>query len=300
MGPLLACSLFTLVLASPAAQSDAETRVLDYIREHVRPGQPLLVTQLYNQVFTQPEERQALDKLYNAFFRIPLFVVQYHAKFGNPPKLKTIAEQFDLKTTQAADVLLRVMESDPRVPRFLTRDSETSEITSVDSERILEDPRFGQAVERHLSGWAGKTAPEFLLPGLDPPDVSSGSLRGKPVLLYIWFTGCPPCMKQTPELVELQQAFSARGLTVVGANADKFLGLGYDDGVRRRYAAQQRINFPLVHWTRESDVAFGNISIFPTLFLIDPHGTIVRHWVGYTDAQEIRRAGEIALARPQK
>ena len=282
----------TLILPaqSGVAQSDAETRVLDYIRAHLRPGEPLLVTDLYNKVFTTPEEHQALDKLYSAFFRIPLFVAQYQEKFGSPPGLKVVSEQFDLRTPQAADVLLSVMESDPRVPRFITRDPNTREITHVDVEKIRTDSRFGQAITHQLSGWEGKAAPEFSLSKLDGGDVDSHALRGQVALLYIWFTGCPPCMKETPELVTLKQEFGDRGLTIVGANADRVLGLRYDDAVRRRYVQEQRINFPVVHWTRESDKTWGGISIFPTLFLIDRKGLIVRHWVGFVSPAELRQA----------
>lgn len=279
------------VLLLPAlAKKDAETRVLDYLRDHVHPGEPLLITELYAKVFTQPEERQALNKLYNAFFRIPLFVVQYQEKFGAPPSLTVIAQQFDLRSPQAAGILLRVMEADPRVPRFLTRDPKTGEVTRVDVDLVRNDSRFGQAIERHLSGWEGKPAPEFKLLGLDGAEVDSTALRGKSVLLYVWFTGCPPCMKETPELVALDREFSGRGLTIVGANADRELGLGYDDAVRRRYAEEQKIKFPVVHWTRESDAAFGSVSIFPNLFLIDAKGVIIRHWVGYVSAEELHRA----------
>lgn len=279
------------LLAWPAlAQTDAETRVLDYVREHVRPGEPLLVSELYSKVFTEPDERQALNKLYNAFFRIPLFVAQYQEKFGRPPSLKTLAEQFDLRTPQAAEVLLRVMESDPRVPRFLSRDPKTGEVTSVDVDRVRNDSRFAQAIERHLGGWEGKTAPEFKLPGLDRPELDSTVLRGRVALLYIWFTGCPPCMKQMPELVALDSEFGGRGVIIVAANADRLLDLGYDDAVRRRYITEHQVKFPVVDWTKETDTAFGAISIFPTLFLLDPKGVIIHHWVGYVSAEELRAA----------
>ncbi len=286
-------------LSWPArAQADAETRVLNYIREHLQPGQPLLVSELYSKVFTEPGERQALNKLYNAFFRIPLFTAQYQEKFGKPPSLKVIAEQFDLRTPQAAEVLLRVMESDPRVPRFLTRDSKTGEVASIDVNLVRNDPRFSQVIERQLSGWEGKTAPEFTLPGFDRADLDSAALRGKLALLYVWFTGCPPCMKETPELVKLDGEFASRGLTIVAANADRMLGLSYDDAVRRRYLAEHEVKFSVAHWTKESDAAFGNISIFPTLFLIDPKGVIIRHWVGYVRGEEIRAAVAEALPQP--
>src|SRR5579863_2888178 len=94
----LCCTLFLVSLLAGSVEAwaspDAEARVLDYIRTHLQPGQPLMVTDLYNRVFTQPEERQALNKLYNAFFRIPLFVANYQQKFKSPPSLAVIAEQF--------------------------------------------------------------------------------------------------------------------------------------------------------------------------------------------------------------
>jgi peroxiredoxin len=277
--------------STPKAQSsDAETRVIDYIREHLRPGEPLVVSELYSQVFTKPDERRALDKLYNAFFRIPLFLAQYQDKYSSPPNLKTIAQQFDLRNPIAADVLLRVMESDPRVPRFFTRDSTTGEITQVDVATIRNDPKFAQAVERHLSGWEGKTAPDFKLAGLDGKVIELSGLCGKVVLLYIWFTGCPPCVKEAPGLVTLQQEFSRRGLVIVGANADQELGLEYGDDVRKQYVKEKKINFPVVDWTKESDSAYGRISIFPTLFLISQKGEIIRHWVGYVAPEDLRKA----------
>jgi thiol-disulfide isomerase/thioredoxin len=280
-----------------AAQSgDAETRVLDYIRDHLRPGQPLLISELYSNVFTQPDERQALDKLYNAFFRIPLFLAEYQQKFGAPPRLQIIAQQFDLKTPRAADILLRVMEADPRVPRFLTRDPKTGEITHVDVEMIRSDPRFAHAVTTRLSGWEGRPAPEFKLSELDGREATSAALRDKVVLLYVWFTGCPPCMKETPSLVSLQSELGKRGFVIVGANADRELGLGYGDEVRRRYARDQHINFAIADWTKESDAAYGRVAVFPTLFLISGKGVIIHHWVGYVRPEELRQAVLEALA----
>jgi thiol-disulfide isomerase/thioredoxin len=277
------------------AQVDAETRVLQYVREHLRSGQPLVVTDLYNNVFTRPDERQALDKLYNAFFRIPLFVAQYQEKFGSPPTLKIISEQFDLRAPGAADVLLRVMESDPRVPRFLARDAGTGEITHVDVDMIQSDPRFGQVLQRQLAGWEGKPAPLLDFRGIGGDTVSLAQLKGRVVLLYVWFTGCPPCMKETPDLVAIYHQLSARGFDVVGANADRFLGLSYDDATRLRYVQERKIEFPIVNWTRESDKAYGGISIYPTLFLIDRKGLVSHHWIGYVPPGELGRAIEAAV-----
>ena len=284
-------ALLVLSLGAPArAQTDAETRVLDYIRDHLRPGEPLIITELYNHVFTQPDERRALERLYNAFFRIPIFVAQYQEKFGRPPSLQVISEQFDLKTPESADVLLRVMESDPRVPHFLTRNPKTGEITQVDVDKIKSDERFGQALARQLGGWEGKPAPEFQLERLDGGTISLADLRGEVALLYVWFTGCPPCMKETPELVKLYREFSSRGFQIVAANADRVLGLAHDDAARLQYVREREVNFPVVHWTRGSDQAYGSISIYPTLFLINRKGLVTQHWIGYVEPGDLRRA----------
>jgi len=285
---LLAC---LLAGSAPAwASSDAEARVLDYIRAHLQPGQPLIVTDLYNRVFTQPDERQALNKLYNAFFRIPLFVANYQEKFKSPPSLAVIAEQFDLRSPAAADVLLRVMESDPRVPQFLTRDPKTGEITQVDVERIKADPKFGQALARQIGGWEGKPAPDVTLARLGGGDLHIADFQGKALLLEVWFTGCPPCMQEAPALVSLDQELSPRGLVIVGANDDRTLGLDYDDSVRQRYVQEHHIAYPIVNWTKESDQAYGGIAIFPTLFLIDRKGVVRNHWIGYVQPETLRKA----------
>lgn len=287
----------TLLLASllagsrPArASSGAEARVLDYIRTHLQPGQPLMVTDLYNRVFTQPDERQALNKLYNAFFRIPLFVANYQEKYKSPPTLAVIAEQFDLSSPAAADVLLRVMEADPRVPRFLTRDPKTGEITHVDVDKIKADPRFGQALARQIGGWEGKPAANVTLTRLGGGDLHIADFQGRAVLLEVWFTGCPPCMQEAPALVALDRELSARGLVIIGANDDRTLGLDYDDSVRQRYVQEHHIAYPIVNWTKESDQAYGGIAIFPTLFLIDRKGVVRDHWIGYVQLETLQKA----------
>ena len=301
-GPAAAAMLGLAVMAAarsaaaqqPAAvdsrtQAEAEARVITYIGEHLQPGRPLLVTQLYNQVFTEPAERAALDKLYRAFFRIPLFVAQYQQKFGRPPTLQTISGQFDLHAPGAADVLLRVMQSDPRVPPFLRRDPRTGEITHVDTAMVRSDPEFGEAIDHQIAGWVGKPAPAFKLPGLRGGDVDLSGFAGKSVLLYVWFTGCPPCLQETPQLVDLGHAFNHH-LEIIGANADRVLGLSYANSVRERYLAEHKVDFPVGHWTKEADAAYGGISIFPTLFLIDPRGLVRGQWVGFVRVQELRNA----------
>ncbi len=274
---------------TPEERAQAEAKVVSYIRDHLQPGRPLLITEL-EKTFTQPAERLALGKLYSAFFRIPLFVAGYQEKFGHPPALATISDQFDLHVHGEADVLLRVMESDPRVPRFLSRDPHTGEITKVDVAMIRSDPRFGQALNHQIAGWEGQRPEMLTLQGLDGRQVALSNPTGKALLLEVWFTGCPPCMQETPVLVNLNRQFGNKGLMIVGANADKVLGLSYTDDVRRRYVAEHHIDYPVVSWDKPADTAYGGISIFPTMFLMDSTGVVRQHWVGFVSAKELQDA----------
>ncbi|HET9177930.1 MAG TPA: TlpA disulfide reductase family protein [Terriglobia bacterium] len=278
------------------AQADPQAKILSYIRDHLKAGQPVRVTDLYNTVFTTPEDHAALGKLYKDFFRIPTFVVQYQQRFSAPPNLKTIAEQFSLKNPEEADTLLRVMEADPRVPKFITRDPATGEITKVDAELIRDDPRFAAGAKHELGGWVGKTAPSFSLAAAGNKQLTSAGLDGKVALLYVWFTGCPPCMKEAPELARIQRDFGSKVFEVVGANADDLLGLGISDETRQRYAEKEGITFPIARWNKESNQSYGGISIYPTLFLINRQGTITGHWVGFTSPATLREAIAKAIA----
>jgi peroxiredoxin len=165
----------------------------------------------------------------------------------------------------------------------------------VDVAKIRSDPRFDAALSRQLSGWVGHPAPAFELVAQGGTKISLLGLRGKVILLYVWFTGCPPCMKETTDLVKLFRDFSSHEFTIVGANTDQLLHLPYDDVVRSRYIQEHHVNFPIVEWTKDSDLAYGGISIYPTLFLIDRKGIVSGHWIGYVRPAELRQSVEKTL-----
>jgi len=284
-------------LASAQDAEDPERRIIAHIKENLKPGEPLVVSKLYNEVFTAPDERAVLDKLNGAFFRVPLFIIEFESREGRLPTLEEISGQFDFYGPEQADVVLSIMESDPRVPKFITRDPSTRELTAIDVEKVKADERFNQAVTRTLTGWEGKPLPGVAGTGFDGKETSLAEFEGKAILVYVWFTNCPPCVKIGPELVALQQQYSERGFTVVGLNADRVLKLKYDDAYRAEYAAKVGVNYPNLHLTPGVRASLGNVNIFPTLFLVDPTGTIVNHFVNFQSREALSPAIEAALPR---
>src|SRR5437879_11466743 len=107
------------VLSLLVQASNVETRVIDYLKANVTPGQQVVVSDLYNNVFKTPEERKVLDRLYSTFFKIPMFIVQYNTASKKIPTLKELSEQFNFMVPGEADVILRIMETDSRVRQLI-------------------------------------------------------------------------------------------------------------------------------------------------------------------------------------
>ncbi|MEO8499642.1 MAG: TlpA disulfide reductase family protein [Vicinamibacteria bacterium] len=295
----ISLALLLLNPPSPAIQTPPgltpEAAVVEYLKANVKPGQPVVVSTLFNEVFKGEPERKVLNRLFNTFFKIPLFVAQVQKARGVPPTLKEISEQFSFTVPGTADVILRIMESDPRMPRFLERDPGTGEIVKVDVEKIVASPRFGKILERTVTGWEGNPAPAFSTRSYDGAEVSLATLAGKPFLLYFWFTNCPPCVRTSPMLVELDRVYGPLGFKIVGLNADKLLELDYTDEDRADYAKKLGIRFTLAHANAETQAAYGGVSVFPTLFFVDGAGVVVKHLVSGQEKAALEDAIKLAL-----
>jgi thiol-disulfide isomerase/thioredoxin len=287
----IALGLISLLLQAPAA----ETKIVESLKANVTPGKPVVVSELYNNVFTSPDERKSLDRLFNTFFKIPMFIVQYNTASKRIPSLQELAEQFNFQVPGQADVMLRIMESDPRVPKFLERDARSGEITKIDVQAITTSRQFGRQLERTISGWEGKDAPPFSIQSYAGQEVASANVAGEPYMLYVWFTNCPPCVRTGPLLVELYNKYASQGFRLIAANADRYLELPYDDGVRTDYVNKLGIKFTTAHLTTEMNQALGGVSVFPTMFFVDRQGVVVKHFVNFQDKAVLEGAIQTVL-----
>lgn len=271
-----------------ATTPDSETRVVEYLRANVKPGQRVVVSELVNTVFTAPEERAALDRLFKAFFRAPLVAAQHQERTGRPPSLADLERELGLGLPGTAAVLLTVMESDPRSPRFFERDPKTGEILRVDVAAVRADPRFAGSLERGLGTLEGKSRPALKVTGYDGQAASVPS--GQPHVVYFSFTDCAPCLQTAPVLHELA---AARGVTVLALNADRVLELPYDDAARVAYA-RKLPSFVFAHASPQAVQAFGGVSVFPTLFFVSRDGTVVKQLVNRQERAALQAALDAA------
>lgn len=124
-------------------------------------------------------------------------------------------------------------------------------------------------------------------PTLDGDTASLADYRGRVVLLNLWGTWCPPCRREIPDLVELQEEIEPRGGTVVGLAVDS----GSPDEIRE-FAERYGINYPI--WRSDGRTVMEHYRAmgYPTTLLVDRQGVIRERYVGAQTAAELLAALE--------
>ncbi|MCW3100652.1 MAG: hypothetical protein JWL77_6270 [Chthonomonadaceae bacterium] len=136
-------------------------------------------------------------------------------------------------------------------------------------------------------------APDFHLTDTAGNEVDLTSERGKVVLLNFWGTWCPPCKKETPDLIRLDGEYRNKGLDVIGVALSEPNGA---DGLRQR-CAERGIVFRQAIATDEILAAYGNIHEVPVTVLIDAQGNIRNRWEGERDYATFRAAVDRAMKK---
>ena len=132
--------------------------------------------------------------------------------------------------------------------------------------------------------------PNLVLKTLDGRTLDSRDWKGKVTLVNFWATWCPPCREEIPDLIKLQERYKDR-LQIIGVSSDE----GSPSDVAK-FAADHRMNYPIVMETPELSKAFPGIFALPTTFVIDQDVMIVQKHVGLLNPALIEQETRV-LAR---
>ncbi|MEW6594422.1 MAG: TlpA disulfide reductase family protein [Thermodesulfobacteriota bacterium] len=132
---------------------------------------------------------------------------------------------------------------------------------------------------------AATPMPRFVLPSVtDGRALDSNTLKGKVLLINFWATWCPPCRKEIPSLIELQNKYGAKGFSVIGISTDQG-----GSSLVAKFAQKMNINYPVVLSDSDTPRNFGNILGIPTTFLVDRSGNVRKRYDGYVDHETLER-----------
>jgi len=119
-----------------------------------------------------------------------------------------------------------------------------------------------------------ETVHAFAVRDLDGKLIDSASLGGKVVLVNFWATWCPPCRAEIPDLVALQDKYRDH-LLIIGVLQDEV-----PVEAVRRFAAEFKINYPIVRLTPDIERIFPHVFALPTTFVINREMKMVQKHFG--------------------
>ena len=128
----------------------------------------------------------------------------------------------------------------------------------------------------------GDTAPDFSVPALPSGSVDLKSYRGQIVVLNLWATWCPPCVEETPSLVQFAEKMKAHGVVVLGISVDE------DAKALQDFVQENHISYPVGRDPDRSLSARYGTYQFPETYILDRRGQVAEKVIGATDWDDER------------
>jgi len=125
----------------------------------------------------------------------------------------------------------------------------------------------------------------FALPDLQGTIHNESEWLGKKVvILNFWATWCPPCIREIPDFIKLQEKYGKRGLQFVGIAIDNQKAV-------KSFVKKMGMNYPILLGDQEAvdfAISLGNdMAGLPFTVIIDRNGKIVAQQVGQIYEQEV-------------
>jgi peroxiredoxin len=136
-----------------------------------------------------------------------------------------------------------------------------------------------------------KKPAEFTLKSVDGKTVKLADYRGKVVLVDVWATWCPPCRREIPEIIKLQNEVTKEKLDVV------ILGISVDrsKSALPKFIKANKINYPILLAESKAMESLGEVEYIPTKFFIDRKGVVRDSAVGGMTKDDLKKKLETYL-----
>lgn len=122
----------------------------------------------------------------------------------------------------------------------------------------------------------GFQAPDFELNTMQGESVRLSTLRGRPVLVSLWASWCPPCKAEMPAFEQVYRQYADQGFTILAVNASNQDSLAD----AKAFVQANSLTFPILLDTQGQVAQLYNLRSLPTSFFISRDGVIREVVVG--------------------
>lgn len=111
---------------------------------------------------------------------------------------------------------------------------------------------------------------------LEGEKVDLSKYQGKLLILNVWGTWCTPCIREIPQLIDLQKQLTGSNIEIVGVAVDKSVA-----GIPKFLAKHKMSEFNTWSDPTESMEDVMPLEVVPTNYIIDGAGNLVGYLPGY-------------------
>lgn len=117
--------------------------------------------------------------------------------------------------------------------------------------------------------------------------LEKSDLKDRIILLDFWNYACVSCIQSLPQIKELERRFGSK-LLIIGVHSGKFDNQK-DPAVIKKSILKYNINYPVIHDAKLELWNRFKVKSWPTFILINPHGKVVKTYVGVEEIADIKQ-----------
>jgi thiol-disulfide isomerase/thioredoxin len=153
---------------------------------------------------------------------------------------------------------------------------------------------LSSAQAQDLKPWKGGPTPPLTLNDINGKPLKLEDYRGKVVMVQFWATWCPPCRKEMPSMMRLQDKLAGKPFIILAVN------MGETEKEIKDFLALVKADFTVPMDSDGKAISAWKVFVAPSTFLIDPKGNIRYALQGGAEWDAPEYVAKIAELLPSK
>ena len=129
----------------------------------------------------------------------------------------------------------------------------------------------------------GKEMPFLSLQTVSGEKIETKGLKGKVLVINLWFTTCHPCIAELPALNKLVKEYKDKNVVFLGLSTDT------KEMLDRDFFPNYKFDFKIIPGAGDIVEKIGHTG-FPTTYIVDTKGNVTDAWIGGSSGKDAETA----------